>query len=187
MSHLTVTEKEHWKERISRRIDKVIEATYAEHPGLKARVAEAARADALNSLGLSELQRQLDEIAESEKRFQKQKEAAHKEMLAIIKGVAVADFPAHNYHYSLSHEITAAIQRRQAVHEETLLARDSVGKRILALQREKEELLDTVWLATSSKQIKELWQGVAELLQENPTELQAQALRMDSVKGNSTE
>ena len=70
MSHLTVTEKEHWKERISRRIDKAIEGVYAEQPALRSRIAEAAQSEALKSLGLLELQRQLDKLAEAEKRGQ---------------------------------------------------------------------------------------------------------------------
>jgi hypothetical protein len=65
MSHLTVTEKEHWKERISRRIDKAIEAIYAAHPDLKTRIADAARSEALRSLGITQLQQQIDIIEEA--------------------------------------------------------------------------------------------------------------------------
>ena len=85
-------------------------------------------------------------------------------MLAIVKGVNVDELPYYS-HYTLAfQEVTTAVKRRQAIHEEELLARDPQGKRILNLRQEKDELLDTVWLATSSKQIKELWQSVAELL-----------------------
>jgi hypothetical protein len=180
MSHLTVTEKEHWKQRISRRIDKAIEAIYAAHPDLKSRIVEAARAEALRSLGLTQLQQQIDTIEESEKRSTKQKEATYKQMIAIVIGKSVDDVPYH-YYALRPNEVTVAIERRQAVHEEELLARDPQGKRILALRREKEELLDTVWLATSGKQIKELWQSIAELLSDEPTELQTQALRIEPV------
>lgn len=181
MSQLTVTEKEHWKERISRRIDKAIETVYAEQPGLRSRIAEAAQSEALKSLGLLELQRQLDKLAEAEKRTAKQKESSQKQMLAIVKGVNVDELPSYSYYSSAFQEVTTAVNRRQAIHEEELLARDPHGKRILKLRHEKDELLDTVWLATSSKQIKELWQSVALLLREEPTELQTQALRIESV------
>lgn len=182
MSHLTVTEKEHWKERISRRIDKAIEAIYAEQPALRSRIAEAAQSEALKSLGLLELQRQLDKLAEAEKRTAKHKESAHQQMLAIVKGVTVDELPRYSYYPSPSQEVTAAVNRRQAVHEEELLARDPHGKRILKLRQEKDELLDTVWLATSGKQIKQLWQSVAELLRDEPTELQTQALHIEPVE-----
>jgi hypothetical protein len=182
MSHLTVTEKEHWKERISRRIDKAIEAIYAAQPALQSRIAEAAKSEALKSLGLLELQRQVDKLAEAEMRTAKQKASAHQQMLAIVKGVTVDELSTYSYYSSPSQEVTAAIRRRQVIHEEELLARDPQGQRILTLRREKEELLDTVWLATSGKQIKELWQGVAELLRQEPTELQTQALRIEPVE-----
>ena len=184
MSHLTVTEKEHWKERISRRIDKAIEAVYAEQPSLRSRIAEAAQSEALKSLGLLELQRQLDKLADAEKRTAKQKESAQKQMLAIVKGVNVDELPSYSYYSSAFQEVTVAVNRRQAIHEEELLARDPHGKRILKLRQEKDELLDTVWLATSSKQIKELWQSVAHLLKEEPTELQTQALRIEPVESD---
>lgn len=182
MSQLTVTEKNHWKERISRRIDKAIEAIYAEQPGLKSRIADASWSDALKSLGLLELQRRIDKITEDERHLSKQKEATHQEMLAIVKGTTVDELPQYSIYGSPPHEVTIAIYRRQTIHEEELLARDLHGKRILKLRQEKEELLDTVWLATSSKQIKELWQSVAELLNEEPTELQSHALRIDPVE-----
>jgi hypothetical protein len=184
MSHLTVTEKEHWKERISRRIDKAIDTIYAAHPDLKTRIAEAARSDALRSLGLTQLQQQIDTIEENEKRTSRQKEATYRQMFAIVARKNVDAIPYYSHYTLRPNEVTTAIEKRQAVHEEELLARDPQGKRILALRREKEELLDTVWLATSGKQIKDLWQSVAELLSDEPTELQTQALRIEPVESN---
>ena len=73
-------------------------------------------------------------------------------------------------------EVDNAVARRQAVHEEELLAETEPGLRILKLRQEKENLLDTVWLATSSKQIKELWSKVAEILGDEQTPLQQDAL-----------
>ncbi|MBX3435797.1 MAG: hypothetical protein KF847_20965 [Pirellulales bacterium] len=69
--------------------------------------------------------------------------------------------------------------RRRGVHEQELLAADPLGQKILALELEREELLDTVWLATSRAQVKELWGRVLELLQQPPTALQAEALKIE--------
>ncbi|MBX3438886.1 MAG: hypothetical protein KF861_15450, partial [Planctomycetaceae bacterium] len=68
------------------------------------------------------------------------------------------------------------ITKRTSVHEQELLEKDDLGRKILALRQEKEEMLDTVWLATSGKHIRELWTSVTELLQESPTLLQTKAL-----------
>ena len=65
---------------------------------------------------------------------------------------------------------------RQAVYEDELLVENETGQRILKLREEKDNLLDTVWLATSPKQIKELWSKVAELLGDDQTQLQRDAL-----------
>ena len=62
MAGLTVTEKEHWKNRIAIRIEKKIESIYAEDPNLKERIEREARERALASLKLTDLQQRLDEI-----------------------------------------------------------------------------------------------------------------------------
>lgn len=184
MSHLTVAEKEHWKSRIGRRIDQVIESIYAAHPDLKSRIAEAARSHALSSLGIAELQRRLDTLEQDEKRVNREKEAMQRQMFAVVIGKKVEDISFQSY-YPYRTDVNMAIEKRQAVHEDELLARDPHGQRIMKLRREKEELLDTVWLATSGKQIKELWQSVAGLLSDEPTELQSQALRIAPVEDAS--
>ena len=51
---LTVAEKEHWKDRISRRIDKKVETLLAAEPNLMDRVHRDARQQALQSLGLAD-------------------------------------------------------------------------------------------------------------------------------------
>ena len=66
MSGLTVTEKEHWKDRINRRIDKKIEVISAEDPNLFDRVRRDARQRALRSLGLHEMQAELDGIEQQQ-------------------------------------------------------------------------------------------------------------------------
>ncbi|MFM9962951.1 MAG: hypothetical protein ACKV2Q_17220 [Planctomycetaceae bacterium] len=45
-----------------------------------------------------------------------------------------------------------------------MLADCEIGRRILTLRREKESLLDCVWLASSPIQVRELWSKVSELL-----------------------
>lgn len=61
------------------------------------------------------------------------------------------------------------------------------GQKILRLQDEPEELLDTVWLATSSIQIKELWSRVSKLLDQPPTGLQREALDIPADSSSAEE
>ena len=79
-------------------------------------------------------------------------------------------------------DVADALDRQQELHEEQLLAGDAVGKEIVRLQAERERLLDTVWLATSSVQIRTLWPKVGELLGDETTQLERDALAIEPVK-----
>ena len=74
------------------------------------------------------------------------------------------------------------INRRKSVHEDELLADCEIGRQILGLRQERDNLLDTVWLASSPKQIKELWTKVATLLGDEQTPLQRDALAIEPVE-----
>jgi len=88
--------------------------------------------------------------------------------------------------YALQSAVDNAIRDRQAVHQKELLALDPLGQKILELQLEQDDLLDTVWLATSPVQIKQLWGRVAEILNQQPTALQQHALTMEPVRDSDS-
>jgi hypothetical protein len=175
MPGLTVAEKRHWKERISHRIDKRMEALCATEPNLMDRIQREARQRALGSSGLAEAQAELDAIQRQEEELNRRAENLHKSMLAIVRKVP-AEEVKDSFYGCVHQEVTNALQRRQAVHEDELLAEHRTGKEILQLRREKDDLLDTVWLATSGIQVRELWKKVGELLGDEPTALQREAL-----------
>jgi hypothetical protein len=98
-----------------------------------------------------------------------------KEMLARVRGVPADELDG----YSRVHdhpEIRAAIEKRRAVHEEELLAGHELGRQMIRLRAERENLLDVIWLATSPTQVRQLWRKVTELLGEVPTRLERDAL-----------
>jgi len=127
---LTVSEKNHWKERIARRIDKKVETLLAAEPNLMDRIHHDARQRALQSLGLADWQAELD-----------------------------------------------------GIHEDELLGECDTGREILRLRQEQEDLLDTVWLASSPSQLKALWSTVNALLGTTPTQLERDALEIPAVDG----
>jgi len=181
MAGLTVTEKEHWKNRIARRIDKRIEAITAVDPNFFDRIQRDARQRALESLGLAEQQAELDESEHQKEALEKREMRLHKAMLAKVRGVEPDDVEG-SYSYRYDNEVENAVKRRKAIHEEELLAESELGQQVLKLRQEKEDLLDTVWLAASTKQIKELWGKVAELLDDEQTQLQRDALAIAPVE-----
>ena len=62
MPGLTVTEKEHWKNRIAKRIERKIETLKASDPGFFTRVGIQARQQTLDNLGLADLTQRLETI-----------------------------------------------------------------------------------------------------------------------------
>ena len=181
MPTLTVTEKEHWKDRIARRIDKKVEAITAADPNFFDRIERQARQRALESLGLAEHQAELDEIERQKESLERREKQLHKAMLAKVRDIQPVDLDDYSS-YRHDSEVDGAIRKRKAVHEDELLAESELGQQVLRLRREREELLDVVWLATSPKRIKQLWSKVADLLGDEQTQLQRDALAMDPLE-----
>jgi hypothetical protein len=181
MPSLTVTEKEHWKDRISRRIEKRVEALHAADPNLMDRIHRDARQRALNSLGLADWQSELDNIEHQKEQLEKRSKLVLKSMLAHVRGVPVDDLDDTYYGFHCNEEVKTAVNKRQKVHEDELLGECDVGREILRLREEQEDLLDTVWLATSPSQLKTLWTKVSELLGAEPTRLEREALAIPAL------
>ena len=184
MPGLSVSEKNHWKERLSKRIDKRIEAIAAEDPNLLERVKRDVHNRAMQSLNLADLQAEIDRLEREEEELEKRERVLNRTMLARVRGVPIETIDELSVYQSgkHNHEVQAAITRRQAVHEDDLLKESEVGRRILQLRVEKDGLLDSVWLASSPKQIKDLWSKVAELLGDEPTQLQRDAMAIAPVE-----
>jgi hypothetical protein len=187
MPGLTVTEKNHWRDRIAARIDRAAERIRARHPALFDRVAREAHAQALASLGLAEAYAELEAIKAEEATLARRKKQAQRLMVATLRGLPI-DEVADCFHVrsggelALPYEVAEAITRRQATHQDQRLADDPVGREIARLEAEKDHLLDTVWLAASPSQIKQLWARVGELLGDEPTTLERDALAIEPAK-----
>jgi hypothetical protein len=172
---LTVTEKEHWKNRLGKRIDRKVEAISAEDPTLLERVRTQAKQRSIESLGLAELHNELDRIGQESEELEHREQEAKRAMLALVRGESIDDVGIRDT-YRWDTEVGATIRRRQTLHEDELLAESEVGRKILTLRTERENLLDTIWLATSPSQVRTLWAKVGELLEDNQTQLQRDAM-----------
>jgi hypothetical protein len=181
MPGLTVTEKTFWKDGIAARIARRIEAIQAAHPALFDRVRRQAHAGALESLGLADAYAELERIQIEEAALARRKKQTQRAMLAAIRGLPIDEVPdnfsmRYGGELPLPVEAVDALTRRQAAHQEQLLGDDPIGREITRLEAERDTLLDTVWLACSPAQIKQLWSKVAALLGDEPTLLEREAL-----------
>jgi hypothetical protein len=181
---LTVSEKQHWKDRIAARIA-AVERIKARHPTLFDEVKRRAHTEALRSLGLAEPYAELEAVRAEEAATARRKSRAQRAMVATLRGVPleeVSDSVAVRYggELPLPAEAAEAIARRQAAHQAQLLAEDPVGREVGRLEAERDRLLDIVWLACSPAQIRVLWSKVATLLGDEPSELEREALAIAS-------
>ncbi len=187
MPGLSVTEKNHWRDRIAARIDKAVERVKARHPALFDRVRREAHAEALRSLGLADPYAELEAVQAEEAALARRKKQAQRTMLAALRGLPPDEVPdnfgiRYGAELPLPAEAAEAIARRQAAHQDGLLADDPVGREVARLGAEKDSLLDTIWLAISPSQIRALWSKVSELLGEEPTRLEREALSIAPAK-----
>ena len=137
------------------------------------RVSEQARQRALKSLGLAEVQGGLEAVRKEQEKLGTREDALKSQLIARVRGVPVSQVGST---YLCDTEVSNAIKTRVEVHEEQSMMQSDLGRRIVDLRREKDNLLDVVWLATSSVQIKELRGKVAELLGDETTRLEREAM-----------
>ncbi len=182
MPGLTVAEKTHWKDRLSKRIDRRIETIAAEEPNLLDRVKRDARERAMQSLNVAELQADVDAIEQQEETLNQRKSLLHRTMLARVRRVPLETIDQHYTPTHYNNEVESAVKSRQVIHEDELLAECEVGRRVLTLRQERESLLDVVWLSSSPVQIRELWAKVSELLGDEQTQLHRDALTIPPVQ-----
>jgi len=176
---ITVAEKNHWKERIAHRIEQRIETLVAKQdPTLLQRVSEEARKKAYESLGIHAQQNELEAIQKEKEKFERRERRLLAEQRAVLNGTTVEQELERGGYYRYDSDVENAVKARSRALEAEILSQSELGSQVLALRREEDTLLDTVWLATSSIQIKELWEAVNSLLEAAPTALEDKALKI---------
>jgi len=115
-------------------------------------------------MGIAAQHDELERLDAQKVEIEKRERRLLAEQSAIINGTSVEVELEEGGHYSYYHDevLRNAMNLRTTMHESEILAESELGRRVLSLRAEKENLLDTVWLATSSTQIKQLWEQVWE-------------------------
>ena len=180
---LTVKEKEHWKERIEKKIDQAIEKAYQdEENGLREKIRQQAKTRAMKHYGLEDYMRQHARIKAQIEELQSQQLRASAE--------ASKPFESKSSYYCWSERhslIVGVIDRAAKDVEKEILQESEFGRKILRLEREREELIDTIWLATSLVKIRSLWNDFSAMLTEESTVLQKQALTYEALDDSESD
>jgi hypothetical protein len=140
------------------------------------RIGREARQRALVSLGLAQLQQEKEELERQKETIGQRDDQVDREMLATVRGVPLQAKNERGYFSIHSQEVERAVSRRRQVHEDELLAESPIGQQVLKLRQEEASVLDAVWLATSPVQIRQLWEKVAQLLNDENSRLVSDAL-----------
>ena len=169
---ITVAEKTHWKERIAQKIERAIKELVATHdPAFLETASQRARDAAIRTLGGAALAAELETLNRDRDRLKNAVTAIERELEALVEGK-----PRKAYVHYADSNWSRAVAHQQEVELQRILSQAPLGQRILKLRSEQESLLDTVWLSTSTVQIRELWKNVTDLLSDELSELQKKVL-----------
>lgn len=163
---ITVTEKQELRDIINRRMKKKIEALKTENAAEFGTMKAEAYNIAVKELGLGEYMVKHADIVATIERLQEEKNEMEKK---AAKSVGA------NTSYRPHDNVEEKIESAQDQVFERMLAGHPVGQQILDLKKEQDHMLETVWVATSSAQVKKLFEKVNEVLGESPTNLGGKA------------
>lgn len=159
---LTIAEKTYWQERITAHFDRQLEILRSAKPDFVAQIESAAQQGALESLGVAELQAELEDLEHQKSKLYDRQSELQVEIVVKILGIPRSKVERHTYQFTESKE--RAIAHQKAVWRDKMLRETSHGRAICDLERERDTLLDTVRLATSHVQIQEACSKVKNLL-----------------------
>lgn len=166
---LTVREKEEWERMLSSRIDAAITALWGANPKLRASLKAKARSNAEVALGV------VKDLAEVNKLYAKAEAA--KAVHVAAKDALLRKLGVGGGTYNRYGRIDNAIESQADAEEEALMGTfHPATAEVKRLTEEKARLKETVWLATSSKEIKDFWASFTESMGDTPTPAQASLL-----------
>ena len=177
MSTLASGVRSELRDRLDRKFRAAIEALEErEDPGFSERLEKQASEEAQTALGIRELVNRDEQIRSEQTRLEEESAELRRRIVSVATNVPLSSLGSkHCSRWDWEH----VLDKRAAVERQRLMEASSLGRKILALQKEQEELVDTIFLATSAREVKTLWQRVTELLSSTNTPLQKAALATD--------
>lgn len=166
---ITLPEKNHWKSRIEQKIDERIETIRRGDPELFQSIKNRARSVALNNLGIEAKFTRLTELEATQSRISQEIHELERAIYAKAVGTGL-------YTYRAEEEVNKALDAHAGDVEAELLGQHEPGREILRLRAEKNNFLDTLWLATSPQHVRTMWEGLVRLLGEEATAIQKDIL-----------
>lgn len=173
MSRISYSERTEWKSRIEKRFQAAIDNFKASTSLDWEQVNNQAKQKAHECLGISEWTKQVEDIEAKIRELEAEKESIENAMYQRVLGETLSPARYRGYY---SCRFLEVVQSRIDQMRHELLVEHSEGQQLVNLEKEKEAVLDTMLLASSSRELRLLWSRVTDALGESPTALQAQIL-----------
>ncbi len=166
---LSVTEKQELRSIISKRISQRIDQLKTEQKELLTALGEQARVAAHHQLGIDAEMQHLDDLNLRKAVLEREMDAAE---LAVYDRVKHLEHALYN---SRQDRIKQIVSRVQKPLEAALLQATALGQQVATLTAEQSHLDETVWAATSPKQVSAIFQALNAVLDQQPTALEQAA------------
>lgn len=166
---LTITEKQHWKNRIESKLNQRISQLKGSDSDLLKQIRDEAKREVAASRNLGD---DFGRLADSELEIKR----LENEMDLLVVQVCDKLFDEGDCHYtSLSKARERLTELEEEKAEELLLGHD-LGCRITRLKEEKENLLDSILLAVDIRQVIDMWERVTALVTDQAIETDQESL-----------
>lgn len=172
---ISISEKQHWKERIEKKIKLRIHSLKSQDPALFKEAEVVARTTAIDSLGISDDLDQIEQLKSQIETLENQKRDKGVSIIERLSGEPAMKgyYSEYEFRNSLDNLLKTHIQKKL----KDFLQASPLGREVAKLESEKENLMDTIWLATSSRQMSDMWTKVLKLLAEESTAFQQEILK----------
>ena len=162
---VTTKERDYWNDRISTKIKEFSDQLVLRfEPQFRERIEKEAMQTVFKSLGLEKQFRSLEanqrKQSEAKREFEKLKTIHCQEESDLYIDIGKKmDLPdeCFNFTFQLVNAVKAKIKAIVDLTSLELMNQHPLGQQLLELEAERQAVTDLMWLATSSKQIKELW------------------------------
>jgi hypothetical protein len=170
---ISVTEKEHIKELIEKRINAEIERISTENKSDADDIRTQARKQAITALGLTQAIEDLESIDQQIAKLNDKRAKVEQKTLESLN----IDMN-RNYNRNSRQAIDSKIASASVSYEKALVEAHPKLKQINALKDERDNLLQTIWIATSNSQVKALFDYLNDLLDTKPTAFEVMAQKI---------
>ena len=170
---ISVTEKEHIKELIEKRINAEIERISTENKNDADDIKAQARKEAMAALGITQAVEDLESIDNQITKLTEKKTKTENKLVESL------DLNKNqHYRYNDRQLIDSKIASASVSYEKTLLDAHPKLSTINTLKTERDNLLQNIWIATSNTQVKQLFEYLNGLLGQKPTEFELMAQKI---------